>query len=113
MTKTPDLKKAQNKYLGIEFFVKKGIISIDLNTDTATINYLLWHSFSAKGAYKLCASILFYLNLKRAYEELSEIQSFRIVIDYMNKENDYKKTGEKEIGYYFTGQIQYNLDYEI
>lgn len=86
---------AGNKIKAIDELISKGILSVDYKNYTATVNYLLWHSYSNVGLVNLANSLMFYCSIHRAYDGLTMLKedNLHLLVDYGTQENNYEKLG--------------------
>lgn len=84
---------ALKKNMAMDWFEKHSIIAVDAENKNACIHYLLYHSFNNKGLVKFINALLFYMDLKRGYLQLSKTDEMKIYINYGREPNEYRKVG--------------------
>lgn len=89
------LRAGIRKTIALEKWEKDGLLSVDPNTITVQIHYLIWHIFSNRGLIKLSLSLYFFINLRRVANGLPKLSGeyLAICVDYTNEPNDYGKQG--------------------
>lgn len=86
---------ARNKLNAVDELIKKGILTVDFKDYTATVNYLLWHSYSKVGLIHFAQTLFFYCKINRAYNglEYGAQDVLHVSVDYGKEDNEYEKLG--------------------